>query len=107
MLREINSDNEEQVQSLEYQTVSETINTEKSELVVELNDIKSIDINKKDSLVSNYEVVNTDDEDEFLENLQKGIESLNKDNRLLKDYLSHQHKDIYESIRALQKDIEI
>ncbi|CAG8495090.1 23565_t:CDS:2 [Gigaspora margarita] len=103
-VREFNSDNEEQVQSLEYQTVSETINTVKTKLVVELNDGKTISIYKKDSLVSNY-IVNAGD-DEFLENLQKGIESLNKDNRLLKDYLSHQHKDIHENIRALQKDIE-
>ncbi|CAG8766540.1 18396_t:CDS:1, partial [Racocetra fulgida] len=79
----------------------------KSELVVELNDRKSIDIYKKDSLVPNYEVVNADDEDYiFLENLRKEAESLNKDNHLLNDYLFHKYENIHEGILALQKDIE-
>ncbi|CAG8764639.1 1600_t:CDS:1, partial [Racocetra fulgida] len=44
--------------------------------------------------------------DDFLENLQKEAESLNKDNCLLNDYLSHEHENIHEDILALQKDIE-
>ena len=81
-VREINTDTEEKVQSLEYQTVSETINTEKSKLVMELNDRNNIEICKV-SLVPNYEIVNAGYEDyifykkvkytinEFLENLKK------------------------------------
>ncbi|CAG8838162.1 19558_t:CDS:1, partial [Gigaspora margarita] len=93
--------NEEQVQSPEYQTVSKTIYTEESELIIELNDRKSIDLYKNDSLVPNYVVVNADYKDyifyqkvkypidEFLENQQKEIEFLYNDNNLLNDYFSH------------------
>ncbi|RIB07044.1 hypothetical protein C2G38_2215591 [Gigaspora rosea] len=116
-VREINSDTEEKVQSLEYQTVSETINTEKSKLVMELNDRNNIEICKV-SLVPNYEIVNAGYEDyifyekvkytidEFLENQQKEIESLTEDNRLLEDYLSNEHKEINKDILALQKKID-
>ncbi|CAG8831704.1 17306_t:CDS:1, partial [Gigaspora margarita] len=111
-VREVNSDNEEQAQSLEYQT----INSKKSEL----NNRKNIDIYKKDSLIPNCEVVaiNADDEnyifykeekytiDEFLESQQKEIESLYNDNHLLNDYLSHKYENIHEDILALQKDID-
>ncbi|RIB29385.1 hypothetical protein C2G38_2238927 [Gigaspora rosea] len=97
-VREINSDTEEKVQSLEYQTVSETINTEKSKLVMELNDRNNIEICKV-SLVPNYEIVNA-------ENQQKEIESLTEDNRLLEDYLSNEHKEINKDILALQKKID-
>ncbi|CAG8631093.1 4303_t:CDS:2, partial [Racocetra fulgida] len=116
-VREINSDTEEKVQSLEYQTVSETINTEKSKLVMELNDRNNIEICKV-SLVPNYKIVNAGYEDyifyekvkytidEFLENQQKEIESLTEDNRLLEDYLSNEHKEINKDILALQKKID-
>ncbi|KAF0536924.1 hypothetical protein F8M41_008766 [Gigaspora margarita] len=105
--------------SLVYQTVSEINNTEESELVIKLNDRKSIDLYKNDSLVPNYVVVNADYEDyifykevkypidEFLENQQKEIESLIEDTRSLKDYLFNKHKYIREKIRTLQNDIEI
>ncbi|RIB05802.1 hypothetical protein C2G38_2047303 [Gigaspora rosea] len=108
-VREIKSDNEEQVQSLDYQPVFETINTE------ELSDRKSIDLCKNDP---NYEVVNADYEDyifyrkvkysidEFLKNQQNEIKTLTKDTRSLDNYLSNKHRDIREDILALQNDIE-
>ncbi|RIB02672.1 hypothetical protein C2G38_2227218 [Gigaspora rosea] len=114
-VREIKSDNEEQVQSLEYQPVFETINTKESELFIELSDRKSIDLCKNDP---KYEVVNADYEDyifyrkvkypidEFLENQQNEIKSLTKNTRLLNDYLSNKYRDIREDILALQNDIE-
>ncbi|CAG8818802.1 17987_t:CDS:1, partial [Gigaspora margarita] len=118
-VREIKFDNEVQVHSLEYQTVSETINTEESELIIELNDKKSIDLCKNNSLVPNYIVENADYEDEdyifykkvkysideFLENQQKEIESLTEDTHI-NDDLSNKNKNIREDILALQNNIE-
>ncbi|CAG8852900.1 12387_t:CDS:1, partial [Gigaspora margarita] len=98
-----------------YQTVSETINTEKSKLVMESNDRNNIEICKV--LVPNYEIVNAGYEnyifykkvkytiDKFLENQLKEIESLTEDNRSLEDYLSNKHKEINKDILALQKKI--
>ncbi|CAG8612768.1 8168_t:CDS:2, partial [Racocetra fulgida] len=85
--------NKNQVQSSEYQTVSETINTKNSDAVVELNDY-----------IFYKEVKYTIDE--FLENMQKEIKFLKKNNRELDDYLSHEHETIDEGIRAIRRGIE-
>ncbi|CAG8515917.1 5315_t:CDS:2, partial [Gigaspora margarita] len=99
------------------QTVPETINIEKSELDIELNNIyKNGSLVPNIIIISNYEVVADDEDyifykeekytiDEFLENQQKEIESLYNDNHLLNNYLFHKYKKIHEGILALQKDI--
>ncbi|CAG8591286.1 13388_t:CDS:2, partial [Racocetra persica] len=103
------STNSERVQS--YQTASETVDTEKSEL-----DVLNI---RKDIYLTNYEVKNVCEQErfiiyqnikytmnEFFEILPKDIEFLCKDTHHLIEDIESIYKKIYDDILNLQKKIE-
>ncbi|CAG8624638.1 4015_t:CDS:2 [Racocetra fulgida] len=100
----------ERVQS--YQTASETVDAEKSEL-------DAINV-RKDIYLTNYEVKNVDGRErfityqnikytmnEFFEILPKDIEFLCKDTHLLIEDIESTYKKIHDDILTLQKGIDI
>ncbi|CAG8742304.1 234_t:CDS:1, partial [Racocetra fulgida] len=96
------STNGERVQS--YQTVSETVNAEKSELDVVLNVRKNIYLTNYERFITYQNIKYTIDE--FFEILPNDIEFLRKDTHHLMEDIESTYKNINDDILNLRKDIE-